>query len=211
MVIGIDTIRFHKSFHPEIVKELIRPKLGRDKNGLQWFHGLLTFTNKPDNNHFSSQVSFSKLLHGNNLISSTPETIKEGITIFERMTKLNVKDADISRVDMALNMEVDGNMTRYFDLLKEHRGYEVGDRFDCSRYLYDHGDRKALALYNKNQEMASKGIVPLVVFVDYNIPTLGQLVYIGGVINRHRFALLYRRLHRLALDLSLAARTNWYR
>src|SRR5689334_19104462 len=85
---GIDTMRFHKAFHPDIVNEIIMPKMGRDKNGLNWFHGILTFRNTYDGNRFSFQLSPSNLISGNNFIPATPEIIEKGIRQFEEMTGL---------------------------------------------------------------------------------------------------------------------------
>lgn len=155
VAVGVDSIRFHKAFHPEIVKEKILPKMGRDKNGMHWFHGILTFTNQHDPYRFSFQLSPGKIVNGNNYIPATPEIIEKGIKQFEDMTGLDVQDAQISRLDVAMNIQMERRVNDYFDVMDMKRGYDKLD-YDHSRYLNNRCGKKSMVMYDKQAEMKEK-------------------------------------------------------
>jgi hypothetical protein len=155
VAIGVDTIRFHKSFHPDITRQIILPKMGRDGNGMNWFHGILTFTHKYDPNRFSFQITPSKMMNGNNLVPATPDVIGESINKFEAMTDLDVQDAQLSRLDVAMNMDVERPVKDYFDVMMMKRGYEQLD-YEFSRYANTKSKSKTLVMYDKMEEMKKK-------------------------------------------------------
>src|SRR5579872_5677665 len=124
--IGFDTIRFHKAFDPYTVQELIEPRIAKGYGKTEWFKGFMLFRNPRNRNAFSFQNSFAKYAseRGNNLVPATMDMMQEGIAKFEAETELQVRDAYVSRLDVAMNMEMEHAPKDYKKLLREFNGYK---------------------------------------------------------------------------------------
>jgi hypothetical protein len=57
------------------------------------------------------------MMNGNNLTPATPDVIGEGVRKFEEMTGLDVQDAQLSRLDVAMNMYVERSVRECFDVM----------------------------------------------------------------------------------------------
>jgi hypothetical protein len=95
------------------------------------------------------------MMNRNNLLPSTPEIIKEAIRKFEEMTGLDVQDAQLSRLDVAMNMDMERPVKDYFDVMMMKRGYEQLD-YEFSRYANTKSKSKTVVMYDKKEEMKKK-------------------------------------------------------
>lgn len=156
--IGFDTVRFHKAFHLKVVKELIEPRIGYGQGKTKWFNGFMLFRNPRNSNSFSFQNSFAKYgsEEGNNLVPANMDVMKRGIARFEEETGLEVHDADVSRLDVAMNMETEHEPRLYRGLLREYNSYKFPEKeFENSGYM--ESGEKSLVMYDKKKEMEEKG------------------------------------------------------
>jgi hypothetical protein len=171
--IGIDSIRFHKSFDKATVEKRIKPHLKRipGKEGQFWFYGFRAFQHKPIGFRFSFQISLGRLAStdDSNLWPAQPEDIERAIKKFETRTGLSVRDAEISRLDVAMNMWTEHEVSMYMPLIKEKNGYEVHSE-EHGRYLNGEKGRRKLVLYDKREEMMrKKRFAEAMMYVDRNM------------------------------------------
>ncbi|MBS1902859.1 MAG: hypothetical protein JSS75_04075 [Bacteroidetes bacterium] len=98
---------------------------------------------------------------GTNLVPAGPTEIDASRRKFEEVSGLEVSDAAISRVDVAMNLMVARPVVSYGALMGERMGYKR-HREENSFYLNSKSKERTLALYDKRQEiMDNHGFDPL--------------------------------------------------
>ncbi len=158
--IGFDTVKFHKAFDPQVVRERIEPYIGYGRNKTMWFKGFMIFRNPRNCNSFSFQNSFAKYAsdRGNNLLPATMDMMGEAIVRFEEESDLSIRDAYVSRLDVTMNLETEHAARDYRKLMREYNGYRFPEKEKQQENTgYMQSSEKSLVMYDKKREMLEKG------------------------------------------------------
>ena len=153
--IGIDTVRFYKKYDRVTANTLIRPCISPpDKKGRRWFYGHMILENKEYNNQYSIEFSVAREASAtdDNVTLATLGDILRAIERFEAKTGLSIRDAMISRLDVAMTFHSKYPVSSYIPLVTPVGSYFVRNEGD-GRYLKTKSDQLELVLYDKVREM----------------------------------------------------------
>lgn len=153
--IGIDTIRFYKDYGRDAARELILPHVRKGSKGNRWFHGALIGLVGESSTNFWIETSFAREGSENdcNLELATPEIFENAILKFEEQSGLQIRDARVSRLDMALTFHSVHPVLAYLPLLEPVYRYKL-EKMDSGHYL--NSSETVLTLYDKRKEMEAK-------------------------------------------------------
>jgi len=154
--LGIDTISCWKGFHPEEDRDIIIPNRNEDQNGQLWFGGLMLFPHEYRKHTYTFTGSLARMSgpDDNNLHLAQPEDVLRCIEEFEQQSGLIISDAQISRLDTALDISNTVRATSdYFSLLGGWGSYRQHDE-EHGRYL--NGSEKTLVMYDKVASMKAQ-------------------------------------------------------
>lgn len=160
---GYDTIRFYKNYGRDVTRELIldhvNPRFRDGKKENHWFHGALIGRTGDSNTSFWIEMSFAREGSSNdsNLELATPEIIEAAIRKFEDRSGIQIRDAAVSRVDMATTFHTLHPVRSYLPLLQPGWQYELHQE-DYGYYL--NSTETTATMYDKGKEMEVKGKKP---------------------------------------------------
>ena len=98
--------------------------------------------------------SLTKLHYGNNLQQLTYNQVLDTLRDFEHFFEISIDGADIIRVDLACNVQMDKPVSQYLDLFTSPVGYKTRTYEGETKYF--EGSRDKLSFYDKKQEVRSK-------------------------------------------------------
>jgi hypothetical protein len=98
--------------------------------------------------------SLTKLHYGNNLQQLTFMQVQDLILHFEEFLEMSLNDAEITRIDLACNIEVDKPISQYLNLFTSPDGYK--SRIYESETTYFESSKEKLIFYDKGKELQSK-------------------------------------------------------
>ncbi len=161
--IGIDTVRFYKDYGWNAARDLILPYVnppfreGKEEN--HWFRGALINPVGESSTNFSMEMSFAREGSPNdsNLELATPEVIEAAIHNFEERSGLQIRDAAVSRLDVAMTFHAEHPVLSYLPLLQP--GWQYKQHKEGSGY-YLNSTETTLTLYDKRKEMKANGKEP---------------------------------------------------
>lgn len=108
--------------------------------------------------HYELLGSIAGYLHGDNLITATPDEVRSAMLGMSEIVKFPLLTAKVSWVDVAVNVAVDVQPQAYFQWLREHkRKYDRLPQGETTLLYRKRSKKREITFYDKVAEMEDNG------------------------------------------------------